>query len=180
MRITSCLTFVLALVATGAAAGQSKTIPGELVTVTAKVEAIDHGSRTLTIRRDGALESIIVPAEVKKFPEIKVGDTITARYYDSVTIRKKPAGEPAVDSSALHETAGASAKPTGTAAHQRTITATIAEIDMKVPSVTFKGPNNWSYSSRVADRDALKQVKVGDRVDITWTEAITLSVTASR
>ena len=95
-------------------------------------------------------------------------------------LRKKPAGEPAVDSTTASETAGASAKPTGTAAHQRTITATIAEIDMKVPSVTFKGPNNWSYSSRVADKDALKQVKVGDRVDITWTEAITLSVTASK
>ena len=35
---------------------------------------------------------------------------------------------------------------------------------------------NWTYSSRVADKAALAKVKVGDRVDITWTEALTVSV----
>ena len=64
----------------------------------------------------------------------------------------------------------------GTAAHQRTITATIAAIDMKVPSITFTGPNNWKYSTKVQDKDALSKVKVGDKVDITWTEAMVLSL----
>ena len=60
---------------------------------------------------------------------------------------------------------------------QRTITATIVAIDNSVPSITFKGETvNWTYSSRVADKAALAKVKVGDRVDITWTEALTVSV----
>ena len=57
------------------------------------------------------------------------------------------------------------------------ITATITAIDPKIPSISLSGPNNWKYSSRVEDKDALKQVKVGDRLDIIWTEAVMLSTT---
>jgi hypothetical protein len=46
----------------------------------------------------------------------------------------------------------------------------------KVPSITFTGPNGWKYSSRVEDRKALVKVKVGDTLDITWTEAMILSL----
>ena len=58
---------------------------------------------------------------------------------------------------------------------QRTITATITAIDQNVPSITFSGPNNWTYSSRVEDKKALAKVKVGDKVDITWTAAVLVS-----
>jgi len=47
---------------------------------------------------------------------------------------------------------------------------------MQVPSITFSGPNNWKYSSKVVDKKALASVKVGDKVDITWTEAVLISV----
>ena len=47
-----------------------------------------------------------------------------------------------------------------------------------IPSITFTGPNNWKYSSKVADKQALATVKVGDKVDITWTEAVLISVQA--
>jgi hypothetical protein len=45
-----------------------------------------------------------------------------------------------------------------------------------VPSITFTGPNGWKFSSRVDDKKALEKVKVGDKLDITWTEALILSV----
>jgi Cu/Ag efflux protein CusF len=74
-------------------------------------------------------------------------------------------------------TKGTGATPAATAAVQRTITATIVAIDNSVPSVTFKGEKvDWQYSSRVSDKAALAKVKVGDRVDITWTEALTVAV----
>ena len=62
----------------------------------------------------------------------------------------------------------------------RTMTATIEAIDPKVPSITFKGPKGWKYSRRVLDKDVLKQVKVGDEVDFTWTEAVTLEVSTPK
>jgi hypothetical protein len=65
-------------------------------------------------------------------------------------------------------------------AAQRTITAAITAIDLKVPSITFTGPNNWVYSSKVRDLPLLKTLKVGDQVNITWTEAVSISVTAAK
>ena len=56
------------------------------------------------------------------------------------------------------------------------ITATITAIDPAMPSITFTGPNNWKYSTKVQDKDALSKVKVGDKVDITWTEAMVASL----
>ena len=68
------------------------------------------------------------------------------------------------------------AMPGGTKAKQRTITATIAAIDMTTPSITFTGPNGWKYTSKVQDTEALAKVKVGDKVDIVWTEAMLVSL----
>jgi hypothetical protein len=46
----------------------------------------------------------------------------------------------------------------------------------QTPSITFTGPNGWKYTSKVQDKDALAKVKVGDKVEITWTEAVLVSV----
>jgi hypothetical protein len=156
---------------------QTKTIPGERQTITATVEAVDHSRRVVTLRdAKGDLRSIMVPDDVKRFSEIKVGDKLSATYYDNITLRVKAAGEPAVDTLKEGVTPGGGRKPAGTEAVQQTITATIDAIDMSVPSISFKGPRGWSYSTKVQDKNALAQVKVGDRVDITWTEALLVSV----
>jgi Cu/Ag efflux protein CusF len=183
MKLTLLSVMLTISVVTGTNASlsaQSKTIPGEATTITATVEAIDATTRTLTVKGPGGnFVPITVPKSVERFSEIKVGDTITARYYDNIVIRLKPAGEAAVDTTSESVTKGTGASPAGTAATQRTITATIVAIDNKVPSITFKGEKvNWTYSSRVADKASLAKVKVGDRVDITWTEALMVSVTS--
>jgi hypothetical protein len=131
----------------GLAAGQSKTLPGEMVTVKAKVEAIESESRTINLRMDdGRIETIVASDEMKTFDQIKVGDVVTAKYYDTITVRKKEPGEPELNTWAKGVTPSASGKPAGT------------------------------YSSKVADKEALAKLKVGDRVDITWTEALLVSV----
>ena len=168
---------LLTVIAVSPLAAQTKTLPGERKTLTATVEAVEQGSRTMTLKDDkGELHKIDIPEEVKRFPEIKVGDTVTATYYDTITVRVKPAGEAEVDTLTEGVTPGGGRKPAGTMAAQQTITATIDAIDMKVPSISFKGPRGWSYSTKVQDKKALSQVKVGDKVDITWTAAMLVSV----
>jgi Cu/Ag efflux protein CusF len=137
MKWTVLMVMITVVVATNSALdAQSKTIPGDVETLTATVEAIDATTRTLTVTGPkGNLVPITVPKSVERF----------------------------------------------TAAPQRTITATIVAIDNSAPSTTFKGEKvNWSYSSRVADKAALAKVKVGDRVDITWTEALMVSATPAK
>jgi hypothetical protein len=160
-----------------AAMAQSRTIRSELRTETAIVEAIEAGSRTVTLKKpDGTFVSTVAGPDIKRFEEIKVGDKVTARYYESVIVRLKQPGEPGVDYGAKATTGAEQVLPGGTKAKQRTITATISAIDMNLPSVTFTGPNGWKYTSKVQDTAALAKVKVGDKVDIVWTEAVLVSV----
>jgi hypothetical protein len=164
------------LMTSGLVGAQSKTIPGKTEVVTATVEAINTGEREVTVKKaDGDHEVFYVPADVKRFDSLKVGDTITAKYYENIVLRMKPAGEKDVNDDSRGAVPGA-AGTAGTASHQRTITATITAIDPAVPSITFSGPNGWKYSTRVQDKEALAKVKVGDKVDITWTEAMVVSL----
>ena len=68
------------------------------VTVQGTVEAVDQKARTVTIRlQQGNVVTLDVPPNAERFEQVKVGATVTATYYDRVSIRLKPAGEPAVD-----------------------------------------------------------------------------------
>ena len=168
-------------IATGQTQSVTKTLTSEMKTVTATVEAIERSTRLVTLKeQDGHYTEITVPADVTRFDTLKVGDKVTAKYYENIVLRLKLPGEKAQDSGAGSLTPTVGAKPGGTAAVQRTITATITEIDPKVPSIAFTGPNGWKYSSRVEDKEALKKVKVGDRLDITWTTAVLISVDAPK
>ena len=60
------------------------------------------------------------------------------------------------------------------------MTATITAIDPKMPTITFTGPNGWKYTSKVQDTAVLANVKVGDKVDVVWTEAALVSIEAPK
>lgn len=159
------------------AMAQARTVTSEVRVETATVEAIESSTRTITLRKaDGTLVSTIAGPEIKRFDEVKVGDKVNARYYDQVVVRLKRPGEPDEDRVEKGTTGSGQALPGGTKARQRTITATITAIDPQVPSISFTGPNGWKYSSSVQDTAALAKVKVGDKVDITWTEAVLVSI----
>ncbi len=179
-RTTVALAVVFAATVTPAHAQFSKTIPGGMKVVTVTVEAVEQASREITVKTpEGKYDVLYVPASIKRFDMVKVGDQITAMYYETLVVQLKPAGEADVDktTSGLVPTEG---RPSGTMSRQRTLTATIKAIDPNVPSITFTGPRDWTYSSRVKDKTALARVKVGDKVDITWTEALVLSLDDGR
>ena len=159
-----------------AVSAQVKTIPDESITATAVVEAIDGKSRNLTIRNeDGTVESLVVPPEVKRFDAVKVGDKITVHYYSSLIVKLKKPGEAAIDVDNAALTPSEGKRPGGTIANQRTLTVTITAIDQTIPSITVKSANGWTYSRKVTDRKALAQVKVGDKLDLTWNDAVLIS-----
>ncbi len=163
------------LATAGAARAQSKTLQGETHTVTATIEAIDQATRTITVKDpDGVYETVEVPRAFTRFSELKVGDKITARYYENVVVRVKKPGEAAVDVDTGAFTRGTGA-PAGTLAAQRTVTVTVTAMDPKAKSISVSGPNGYKYSRRVADDKVFKQLKVGDRLDMTWTNALLIS-----
>jgi hypothetical protein len=160
---------------------QSKTVRSEMRTETGTIEAIEASSRTLTLKKaDGTFVTTVAAPDIKRFDELKLGDTVNVRYYENVIIRVKQPGESDVVSSAKGTTGSEQVLPGGTRAKQVTITATITAIDPTAPSITFTGPHGWKYSSKVQDTEALAKVKVGDKVDIVWTEAMLVSVERSK
>ena len=176
--------FVVGLVAAavvvsmaGPAMAQSKTVKSEMRTETGTIEAIEASTRTVTLKKaDGTFVTTVAGPDIARFAELKLGDTVNVRYYDNVVIRVKQPGESDVISSAKGTTGSEQVLPGGTRAKQVTITATITAIDPNMPSITFTGPKGWKYSSKVQDTEALAKVKVGDKVDIVWTEAVLVSV----
>ena len=156
---------------------QVKELPKDTVSVTGTVETIDKSRRAVNIKTaDGKFVAVDVPAAAKRFDELKVGDKVKATYNNNVFVRLKPAGEPAVDTADVGSTMGKEARPGGGASMVRTMTATISEIDKGSSSMTFVGPNQWKYSRRIVDPNVFDQVKVGDRVDITWGTELVLAV----
>jgi Cu/Ag efflux protein CusF len=162
------------------ALAQKPVTQTDAVELTTKIEAIDHSARLVTLKdKDGESETIYCGPEVKRFEELKVGDTITVRYYESVAyaIRKpgQPSGLPAATGT-TKITRGEGARPSGTIARQETATVTIKAIDPKTPSVTVLTEDDRTVSFKVEDKNNLKDVKVGDKVEITYTEAAMISV----
>jgi len=156
---------------------QVNQLPTHTVTLSGTVETIDQGRRTVNIKTaDGKFETVDVPQSAQRFSELKVGDKVSATYNNNVLVTLKPPGEPEVDTASTTSTMGQEVRPGGTATMQRTMTATVDTIDKNASSITFVGPNGWKYSRRVVDPEVLAQVKVGDRVDITWNTDVTVSV----
>jgi hypothetical protein len=103
---------------------------------------------------------------------------VTFRYYESIAyvIRKpgQPSSLPAETGPSVTRSQGP--RPGGTIAQQETATVTVKAIDTKVPSVTVLTEDGRTVSFKVEDKKNLKDVKVGDKVEITYTEAVAISV----
>ena len=125
MRQQLATTVLAAIVAFPAlAAAQIKTLPGEKITLTATVESIERASRLLTLKgADGKLTTITVPKDVTRFDALKVGDTLTATYYDNVVLRKKEPGEKDVNTLSGAAMKSDSTKPGGVLSFQPAATA---------------------------------------------------------
>jgi Cu/Ag efflux protein CusF len=157
---------------------QKAVTQGDMVELKAKIVAIDRDTRRITLEDEsGKVEEVYVGPEVKRFDELKVGDQLTFRVYESVVSRIRKPGEtsPSVSSEPTI-TRGTGPKPSGTIAQQMSATVTIIEIDTALPSVTVETADGRTMSFKVADKKNLEGVKVGDRVEITYTVALVIAV----
>ncbi|HVU49170.1 MAG TPA: hypothetical protein VHL80_00700 [Polyangia bacterium] len=172
--------FALTLAGPRAVAG-----PGEQETRTTHetvvVTSIDRTHRTVTLQNpDGEVKTIDVPQDVKAYDTLKVGDKIDVDYQESIALSLLPTGTKptASESSSINRMA----KGVGAATREMTVSATIVSVDPKRNKVTFKGPRGNVRTVTVEDPDVqqrLPGLKVGQVVQITYTEAMVLSIRPS-
>ena len=171
-------TLVLLALAQMNALAQKAVTDGDIVEMTAEIVAIDHDARLITLEdADGESETIFAGPEVKRFDDLNVGDKVTFRYYESIVSQIRKPGEsapaPSGDPTLVR---GKGPKPSAKLSQQTTATVTITALGSKVPSVTVKTEDGRTMSFKVEDKKNLEGVKVGDRVDITYTAAIMITV----
>jgi Cu/Ag efflux protein CusF len=157
----------------------SGTLAENQVTVTAVVDKIDQKTRHLTLRlADGTLQSIVVPEEVRNLPQVQKGDQVIARYYESVAFEVKPAsaGEPGVAVASGGKRAELGQMPAAIGATTTTVTTTITGIDKKRGTVTLTDPDGEDVTIKARNPANLERIKEGDLVDITYTQAVAISV----
>jgi hypothetical protein len=151
------------------------------ITLQGTVTAVDYTQRTVTIMgKNGNVLTIDVASSVTRFDQVKVGDIIEIEYYDRVNVRLKPPGEPDVDRTIpATKTPAPGLLPGGTLAAQRVATVTITGWDPATRTISFTGPRGTAYSRRLLDTtdpSIVAGLKQGDRVDVTWTEAVRVSM----
>lgn len=170
---------VLACLIAIPAAAQKAVSKGEMIEVKAKIVALDSTSRLVTLKDDtGESETIYAGPEVKRFDALKVGDTVTFRYYESMVFAIRKPGTPAsaapADAAKVVRSEGA--KPGGTISEQQTATVQVKALDAKKSAITVLTDDGRTVSFQVDDPKNLKDVAVGDKVEITYTTAVMITV----
>src|SRR5215813_12127387 len=92
MKRTLAMLAVLALAATAQA--QKPVTEAASVEAKATIVAIDHAKRLITLKGKEGEETVYAGPEVKRFDELKVGDVVTFRYYESLVLRIAKPGDP--------------------------------------------------------------------------------------
>lgn len=181
---------VARLAATGLLAGllalpmaaQARVVGAALTTVTGKVTAVDPASRTITLQgANGNVMDVQAGPNVRNFKQIKPGDSLTLDYYESVAIdvRRAGSGAPEVVTETAATRSAKGAKPGGAMGRQTTITAEIWHINKSANLVTLKGPQGGLRTIQVQDpalQARLAQLKEGDLVDFTITQAVAAAI----
>jgi Cu/Ag efflux protein CusF len=151
------------------------------VTVRGTVEAVDKDKQTVTLKGPKGRTMTLQVRDPQKLDAVSVGDPVIAKYYESLAFEVKKAGAASPGKSA--QEAVVSSKPgetpAGAVGRQVTVTTTITAIDKKANTVTIKGPEGNTETVKVRDPKNLEKVKVGDLVEITYTQALAVSLDKS-
>lgn len=151
----------------------------DVVEARATVTAVDTANRQVSMKETNGTElTITVTDAVKNLDQIKVGDEVVVSYTEAIAWQVKPAsqGAPGVSSDSSASVAKPGEKPYADVKDSVTVTATITAIDLANGTATITGPGGNSQTVKARDPANLKKVKVGDLVDITYTEAAAVAV----
>lgn len=154
----------------------------ELSSITATVKAVDMATRTVTLVGPEG-KSMVVEAgdKVRNLDQIKAGDKVTVDYYEGLLAQINAPGAP-TNEVALTDEAVRAAKgerPGGGVASSVTATVTVEFVDNFRHVVQIKGPTGQTTVIQVKRpefREMLKNLKAGDTVNLTYFEALAVSV----
>jgi outer membrane protein len=161
--------------------GPGTVSASRVVTTTATVTAIDMSTRQVTLRRaDGSSFSVVAGPDVRNLAQVRVGDTVSIDFLDSLALELKKGGTGA-PASRTDEVAGSRAelgqRPGASATRETVIVADVVAVDAAGQTISLRGPQGKVVVLPVKDPEQFKRIAVGDQVQATYIESVALSVT---
>ena len=192
MKILQVATAVVLAVGIPVAQAQKPAVKGDAVItsepgkgavvvtaeVTATVTAVDRATRTITLKGPQRTVEVVAGDAVKNFDQIKVGDTVTAKYVEALTLELKKTKAPAdAKGEVAAVRAAPGARPAGAVGREITVRADVVDVDPKNSTISLRGPRGNVVDLKVQNPDHFKVVKKGDQVEAVYTEAVAVAVT---
>ena len=146
------------------------------------VAGVDKDAGTVTLKGPKGRTVTIEVQDKSKLDQINVGDPVVAAYMEAVAWRVVKAGSgaaPGVSTQETRVTSKPGETPAGAVGREVTATVTITAIDRKNHTVTVKGPQGGTETIKAKEPKNLEGLKVGDMVEITYTQALAVSLDKS-
>jgi len=149
------------------------------MTVSAVVEAINHETRVVTVRKpDGEELTFTASEEARNLAQVQVGDVLVAEYVESVSIEviaDDGMGADAAEMTAMGRSEEG-AMPGFAAMDSTVVIAKVVEINLDANTFKLAGPDGVVEEFVARNPDNLRRAEVGDLVVITTTEAVAIAV----
>ena len=146
------------------------------------VSGVDKDAGTVTLKGPKGRTVTIEVKDKSKLDQINVGDPVVAAYMEAVAWRVVKAGSGAAPGVSTQETRVSSKPgetPAGAVGREVTATVTITAIDRKNHTVTVKGPQGGTETIKAKEPKNLEGLKVGDMVEISYSQALAVSLDKS-
>ena len=155
-----------------------------LVEATATVTAVDMENHLVTIQGpEGNLTVIQVTDQVKNLPQVKIGDKVNITYYRSAVVdlvKTKGDVELGTEIRGAKASAPAGEKPAGAIGTEVKRRVEVVFVDPYQKFITFRGPDIGVRKVTLKNRPDLQhyldELKKGDIVEVTYTEALAISL----
>ena len=154
----------------------------ERIDLTATVEAVDQQTRMVVLRTaDGRNATIQAGRDVRNLAQVRVGDRVLVNYYAGVaaSVTNPKDTTQGVERHAAATRSAIGARPAGAIGELLTTTVEIESVDTSFHTVTFKRADGLQRTIGIDDpgtQQFIRKLKRGDRVQITYMEAIAVSV----
>jgi Cu/Ag efflux protein CusF len=145
-------------------------------TVTATIQQIDQTTRAVTLRNEkGEEDTFVAGPEVIRFNQLKVGDKVTLTFHESLVLEVSKPGAASTPAGDIIGAGRTKSQPGGGVVAQQTRRVTVKAVDLKTPSITVVTDDGRTVTRKVEDKKNLEGVKVGDKIDITYTQAVVIA-----
>ena len=168
---------VVALLVLLALAQAPAGVTRQVFEASGRVDRVNRSDRTITVMKLGTVsEPIYVGPDLAVFDQLRRGDFVVVRFYDSYTVERTPGKKMGPPEMVTGDELEALKTDDARVMQQTRITVTIDAIEMATGSVTYHGSDNRRVFRVVQDRRLLEGLSVGDVVTITHTRAQAVSV----